>query len=196
VLTVARLEPRKGIDGALEAVASLAGEIPDLVYVVAGDGPQRTALAARAAAPDLAPRVRLLGHVADHELPALYRLAEVFLLAARREGSDDVEGFGIALCEAAASGLPVVGGDSGGVPEAMAAGETGLLVDGRDPREIAGALRALLTDRALAERLGRAGREAVLSYFNWDRAAAEAWSIVREAGGSRPRRAARRNAAS
>jgi phosphatidylinositol alpha-1,6-mannosyltransferase len=194
-LSVGRLEPRKGIDGALEAVAALAGEAPDLIYLVVGEGSQRPALEARARRADLAGRVRFVGHVSDDELPAFYRLAEVFLLPGRREEPDEVEGFGIALCEAAASGLPVIGGASGGIPEAMEAGRTGLLVDGRDPRSIAAALLALLADRELAERLGCAGREAVLRYLNWDRAASEAWAIVREAGG-RPRAAASRKAAS
>jgi phosphatidylinositol alpha-1,6-mannosyltransferase len=195
-LTVARLEARKGIDRALEAVAALAATFPDLVYVVVGEGPRRAALEARAGAPDLSGRVHFVGRAADGELPALYRMADVFLLPSRREGAEDVEGFGLALSEASASGLPVIGGRAGGVPEAVLEGETGLLVTPEDPREIAGALRALLADPPLAARLGAGGRAAVQRYFNWDRAAAEAWAIAREAADGRPSVAARRSAAS
>jgi phosphatidylinositol alpha-1,6-mannosyltransferase len=196
VLTVGRLEARKGVDRALEAVAGLGATFPDLAYVVVGEGPRRAALEARAAAPDLAGRVRFVGHADDSELPAWYRTADVFLLPSRRARVDDVEGFGIAVSEASASGLPVIGGRAGGVPEAVIEGETGLLVDPEDAGEIAGALRALLADPALAARLGAGGRAAVQRYFNWERAAAEAWATVREAGEGRPRAAARRSAAS
>lgn len=195
-LTVGRLEPRKGIDRTLEAVATLAAEFPELVYVVVGEGTQRAALEARAAAPDLAGRVRFVGHLTDGDLPSCYRLAELFLLPSRHTRGDEVEGFGIALTEASASGLPVIGGRAAGVPEAVIEGQTGLLVDPEDPRAIADAARAILTDATLAARLGAAGREMVQRYLNWDRAAGEAWSVVREVAEARPRPAARRNAAS
>ncbi|HEY7530520.1 MAG TPA: glycosyltransferase family 4 protein [Gemmatimonadota bacterium] len=182
-LTVARLMPRKGVDRTLEAVAQLAAELPDLVYVVAGDGPQRPELERRASAPDLAGRVRLLGDVEDPDVPALHRLADVFLLPSRREPGDEVEGFGMSLVEASASGLPVIGGRSGGVPEAVREGETGLLVDGDDPRSIAAALRRLLEDPELRRRLGHAGRREVERTLNWDRAAAEAWGVVEDVAG-------------
>ncbi|MBA2564610.1 MAG: glycosyltransferase family 4 protein [Gemmatimonadetes bacterium] len=189
VLTVARLESRKGIDRTLEAISVLGAAFSDLVYVVAGEGPQSEALARRSSAPDLAGRIRFLGHVPDAELPAWYRMAEVFLLPSRRELGDEVEGFGIAALEASASGVPVIGGRSGGVPEAVAEDRTGLLVEPRDPRSIASALRRLLTDTGLAARLGRGGREAVLRHFNWDRAAAEAWDVVEAIAAGVPRRA-------
>ncbi len=195
-LTVGRLESRKGVDRALDAVAALAPELPDLVYVVAGEGPGRAALEARSSAGDLAGRVRFVGYLPDAELPACYRMADVFLLPSRCDGADEVEGFGIALSEASASGLPVIGGRAGGVPEAVIEGETGLLVDPDDPREIAGALRTILSEATLAERFGAAGRAAVQRYFNWDRAAADAWAIAREAAEGRSRAAARRSAAS
>lgn len=180
VVTVARLAARKGVDRALEAVAALVPEFPDLVYVVVGDGSQRSALERRAAAPDLAGRVRFVGWVGDEELPAFYRLGEVFLLPSRRERGDEAEGFGIVLSEAGASGVPVIGGDSGGVRDAVRDGETGLLVDPESSDAVAGALRRLLGDPVLAERLGRGGREWVERYYNWDRAAREAWAIVEE----------------
>lgn len=185
VLTLARLQPRKGVDRTLEALTTLA-EFPDLVYVVAGSGSMAGELERRAVALGLGGRVRFQDDVADADLPAYYRMADVFLLPSRREPGDEVEGFGIVLSEAGASGIPVVGGRSGGVPEAVIEGETGLLVDPEDPRAIAAALHRLLLDRPLAERLGRGGRVAVERYFNWDRAAAQAWQVVCEVAGERP----------
>ena len=188
-LTVTRLMPRKGVDRTLEAIASLAPEFPDLVYLVAGDGPQRPELERRASAPDLAGRIRLLGDVEDADVPALHRLADVFLLPSRRESGDEVEGFGVSLVEASASGLPVIGGRSGGIPEAVLDGETGLLVDPDEPASIARALRRLLDDRELAGRLGRRGREEVERYYNWDRAAGEVWALLEEVAAVTVRRA-------
>ncbi|MFN2432596.1 MAG: glycosyltransferase family 4 protein, partial [Gemmatimonadota bacterium] len=187
-LTVGRLEARKGMDAALEAVASLAGEFPDLVYVVAGAGPRNEDLRRRASSADLAGRVLFLGDVADDELPALYRAAELFLLPSRREAGDEVEGFGLVLLEASATGLPVVGGRSGGVADAVLEGETGILVDPASSADLARAMRALLADPGLAARLGGGGRDAVLRRFNWDRAAGEVQGILAELAGEGNRR--------
>src|SRR5205823_5211527 len=104
--------------------------------------------------------VRLLGFVPDGELPALYNAADVFVLASRRHDLL-VEGFGIACVEAAACGLAVIGSRSGGIPEAIREGETGLLVDPEDPAALAAAAVRVLEDDALRRRLGAAGRAAV-----------------------------------
>jgi phosphatidylinositol alpha-1,6-mannosyltransferase len=112
--------------------------------------------------------VRFLGGVADHELPALYNAADLYVGASRRvEGL--AEGFGISLVEASACGLAVVGGRSGGVPEAVREGETGILVDPDDPAAVAAGINALLADPERRHRLGAAGRKAVETYYNWDR---------------------------
>jgi phosphatidylinositol alpha-1,6-mannosyltransferase len=116
--------------------------------------------------------VRLLGFVPDAELPALYNAADCFVLASRRYDLL-VEGFGISVVEASASGLPVIGSRSGGIPEAVREGETGLLVDSDDPAALAAAAIRLLGDEALRRRMGAAGRVAVERYYNWDRVAAD-----------------------
>ncbi len=84
-----------------------------------------------------------------------------------------VEGFGISLSEASASGIPVVAGSGGGIPDAVRDGETGLLVDAERPEAAIGAVRQLLQDRELARRLGAEGRRAVETYYNWERVATE-----------------------
>jgi phosphatidylinositol alpha-1,6-mannosyltransferase len=116
--------------------------------------------------------VRFLTSVPDADLPALYNCAELYLGLSRPEELL-IEGFGIALSEASACGIPVVGGLAGGIPDAVRDGETGLLVDSTDPSAVVGVVRSLLADRELRTRLGDGGRRAVESYFNWDRVTAD-----------------------
>ena len=170
LLTVARLTPHKGIDVALQVLAQLATRYPDIGYAVAGEGSDRARLETLAQRLGVADRVKWLGAVTDDLLPSLYRCASVYLGLSRREGAD-VEGFGIALVEASGSGVPVVGGRSGGVPDAVRDGETGMLVEPTAVEEIAEGVALLLEDTALAHRLGDGGRRAVEQFYNWDRVA-------------------------
>src|SRR5216117_2362901 len=117
----------------------------------------------------LADRVRFFGGIDDQALPAFYGLGSVYVGASRRAERLGFEGFGISLVEASACGLPVVAGDSGGIPEAVRDGETGLLVPSEEPAAFADAISRLLADAALARRLGDNGRRAVEGHFNWDR---------------------------
>ncbi len=182
LLSVSRLMARKGIDTALEALARVAPVRPDIVHVIAGDGPERARLEGLAAELRVSDRVRFLGAVDDAELPALYAAADIFVLPIREEPDDDeVEGFGIVFCEAAAAGLPVIAGNSGGVADAVRDGETAFLVPPRDADATAAALVRLLDDAELRRAMGRAGREAVESYYHWGRAAAEAWAVLEAA---------------
>lgn len=176
VLTVSRLVPRKGHATVIEALALL----PGVEYRFTGRGdPLRRELLDRAAALGVADRVRALGVVPDAELAASYAGAAAFVLVPDDRDPADVEGFGVALLEAAAAGLPVVGSRAGGVPEALVDGVTGFLVPPNDPAATAEALRRLLDDPALAARMGSAGRARVVEEFGWSRAAralAAAWA--------------------
>lgn len=170
LLTVARLTPHKGIDTALRVLALLVPRYPDLGYLVAGQGEDRPRLEQLAAGLGVADRVRWLGAVGDELLPSLYRNASVYLGLSRRDGNE-VEGFGISMVEASGSGVPVIGGRSGGVPDAVRDGETGLLVDPTAVDEIAAVTTQLLDDPTFALRLGTGGRRAVEQFYNWDRVA-------------------------
>jgi phosphatidylinositol alpha-1,6-mannosyltransferase len=112
--------------------------------------------------------VAFLGFVPDEELPALYNAADLYVGVSRYHDLL-AEGFGISLVEASASGIAVVGGRSGGVPDAVRDGETGMLVDPEDPAAVAAGIIGLLGDEALRRRMGAAGRRAVESFYNWDR---------------------------
>ena len=171
ILTVSRLEPRKGVDVVLRALVDLVRTFPDLLYVVVGDGSERRRWTAMAGELGLAEHVRFVNRVDEGEMIRLYAASELFVLPCRElvvEGDVvDAEGFGIAFLEASACGKPVVAGRSGGVGDAVVDGETGLLVDPRDAQGLSAAMKRLLSDRALAEELGRNGRRRVVEELDW-----------------------------
>jgi phosphatidylinositol alpha-1,6-mannosyltransferase len=181
LLSVARLTPHKGIDTGLRMLSRLRERYPDLGYAVVGSGDQLSGLKGMAEKLGVTDRVRFLTSLPDSDLPAVYNCAEIYLGLSRLT-DQAAEGFGISLVEASASGLPVLAGRSGGIPEAVRDGETGLLVDAEDPEAVCRALSTLLDDRPLAQRLGRGGRRAVESYYNWDRVTADLASIGHELG--------------
>jgi len=183
LLTVARLAAHKGIDTGLHVLAALREQHPDLRYLVVGRGDRQSQLEGLARDLGVADQVRFLTNVPDSDLPALYNTAEIYLGLSRPAGLM-MEGFGISLSEASASGIPVVAGSGGGIPDAVRQGETGLLVDAEGPEAAIGAVRLLLRDRELARRLGAEGRRAVETYYNWQRVATELAGIGHELGKS------------
>jgi phosphatidylinositol alpha-1,6-mannosyltransferase len=161
VLTVGGIKPRKGQDVSLEAVIQAREAIPDLHYVVIGrvDNPALAAnLAQRIDSLGLTDAIHLLGAVTFPELVAWYQRADVFLLLPVTQGSS-FEGLGLVYLEAGAAGTPSIGTRGCGAEEAILDGETGLLVDQRDPVSAAAALVRLLQDDDLRTRLGAAARQ-------------------------------------
>ena len=180
VLTAARLVPHKGQDVGLQAFARLTRDLPGLRYVLAGEGPDRPRLERLAQTLGIAERVVFAGAVSDADLADAYASASVYLGLSRVDDGVNAEGFGISFVEAAASGVPCVAGDSGGVRSAVRDGVTGLVVPPTDLDAIVSALRALLTDDALRQKLGHEARRAVETYYNWDRVAQETLAFARE----------------
>jgi phosphatidylinositol alpha-1,6-mannosyltransferase len=181
VLCVSRLVPRKGQDTLIRAMPIVTRLVPDAALLIAGDGPDRPRLDALAEhAP--AGSVVFAGEVPDAELPAHYAVADVFAMPCRsRFGGLEVEGFGIVFLEAAAAGRAVVAGRSGGAAEAVLDEETGLLVEGREPKAVALAIARLLLDPPLRERMGAAGRSRVEREFTWDRRTEQLTEILTKA---------------
>jgi phosphatidylinositol alpha-1,6-mannosyltransferase len=176
ILTVARLEWHKGIDTVIQALPAVRAAHPTARYVVAGTGPRQPQLEQLAARLGVGDAVKFLGFVPDEALPALYNAVDLYVGASRYHELL-VEGFGISLVEASASGIAVVGGCSGGIPDAVRDGETGILVDPEDRADVAAGITRLLGDEALRKRLGAAGRRAVETYYNWDRVARDLMRI-------------------
>lgn len=168
LLTVCRLVRRKGVDLVIEALARLAPAHPELRYLVVGDGPERSGLEALAQRRGLGRRVIFAGRVPDAELPAHYHLATVFVMPSRYlDAEASVEGLGLVYLEAMASGVPVVAGRSGGVPDIVHDGENGLLVDPGSMEDLVNALDGLLNDPERAARLAAAGLAFVRRPRTW-----------------------------
>jgi phosphatidylinositol alpha-1,6-mannosyltransferase len=165
---VSRLVARKGQDVLITALPEVRRRIPDAALLLVGGGPDANRLRRLAGAAGVAEHVVLTGPVRWDELPAYHAVGDVFALPCRTRGRGlDVEGLGIVLLEAAAAGLPVLAGDSGGAPETVRPGETGEVVPGRDPAAVADALVALLADRDRAAAMGAAGRDWMRRSWAW-----------------------------
>jgi phosphatidyl-myo-inositol dimannoside synthase len=163
VTCLSRLVARKGQDQLIRALPRVRAQAPGARLLLVGDGPDAARLHRLAREQGVAEHVVFTGAVPAAELPAHHSVGDVFALPCRtRGGGLDVEGLGIVLLEASASGVPVVAGDSGGAPETVREGETGHVVGGRDTDALAAALTALLADPDRARRMGAAGREWML----------------------------------
>jgi phosphatidylinositol alpha-1,6-mannosyltransferase len=176
ILTVARLDPRKGHETVLRAIPAVLREIPNVVYVIVGDGPQRGALERQVVSLGIADHVVFARRVKDAEIPAYYRTCELFVQPNRQMPDGDDEGFGLVFLEAGACRRPVIGGRSGGVPEAIVDGETGILVNGDSVEETANAIIRLLSNPDLSRRMATAGWLRSRRY-DWRETAAQFRSI-------------------
>ncbi|OSC74035.1 alpha-(1-2)-phosphatidylinositol mannosyltransferase, partial [Streptomyces sp. BF-3] len=155
ILCAARLVPRKGQDTLIRALPAVLRAVPDAVLLLTGDGPYARTLHRLAADTGVAHAVVLAGGRPHPEMPEHYAAADVFAMPCRtRRRGLEVEGLGIVFLEAAAAGLPVLVGDSGGAPDTVRDGESGYVVDGRDTDAVADRLVALLRDRAAAAAMG------------------------------------------
>lgn len=163
ILTVARLDPIKGHETVLRAIAELTeAERASLFYVMIGKGEMRERLSTWVHELGLESYVRFAGFVADADLPIWYRAADLFVLSSfvdpTRRG---MEGFGMALTEAQAAGLPVIGTRSGGIPDAVREGEGGWLIEEHDHVALAGHLHRLHDTPEIFAEQGRRGAERV-----------------------------------
>lgn len=186
VVCVGRLVRRKGQDALVAAWPRVRARVPNARLLIVGDGPLRDDLA-RAAAAQPAGAVTLAGRVPWTELAAHHAAADVFAHPNRtRLAGLDAEGFGVIFLEAQAVARPVIAGDSGGSPEALVPGETGLVVDGDDTDAVADAVAALLDDRDRAAAMGRRGRGFVERHHDWDRIVADLQADLSALASGRP----------
>jgi phosphatidylinositol alpha-1,6-mannosyltransferase len=168
VVSVSRLVPRKGMDVLIEAVARLAPSRPDLTLAISGGGRDQGRL--ERLATELVAPVTFCGRLPDADLPDLYASGDVFAMLCRNRWAGlEQEGFGIVFLEAAAAGVPAVAGESGGAAEAVAAGETGLVVDPPTSVEAtAAALAELLDDDDRRRAMGEAARRRAEKEYAYD----------------------------
>jgi phosphatidyl-myo-inositol dimannoside synthase len=179
LLTVARIVKAnryKGHDVVLRALAKVVRSVPDVAYVIVGEGDDLDYLDRLARECGVRENVVFAGRVSDEELPLLYNVCDAFIMCSREERTRRgilAEGFGLALLEASACGKPVIAGRSGGVPDAVQDGITGLLVNPVDSEEVAAAIVRVLREPWLARVLGENGRKWVEREMNWTRSADE-----------------------
>ncbi|HEV2243819.1 MAG TPA: glycosyltransferase family 4 protein [Streptosporangiaceae bacterium] len=184
VVCVSRMVPRKGQDTLIRAwpqvlAAATGAGAGGPVLLLVGDGPYRAELERLAQRTGVSRSVVFTGAVPLAELPSHYAAGNVFAMPCRtRRGGLDVEGLGIVYLEASASGLPVVGGDSGGAPDAILDGETGYVVPGRDTGAVASRIAELLADPAGAAAMGEKGAAWVDREWRWDLVAERLWQIL------------------
>jgi phosphatidylinositol alpha-1,6-mannosyltransferase len=168
ILSIGRLQRRKGFDSVIRALPLLHHRSIDAHYVVIGVGDDGAYLQRLAAELGVSDRVHLLGHVGYEDLPRWYAACDLFAMP-NRDIDGDTEGFGLVFLEAASAGKPAVAGTGGGTGSAVVDGVTGLRVDGENLEAIARALARLLADPAEAARMGLNGRLRVLDNFTHQR---------------------------
>jgi phosphatidyl-myo-inositol dimannoside synthase len=180
VLSVGRLQKRKGQDMLIRALPAVRRAVPDVLYAILGDGEERAALEMLVDELGVRPNVQFLGEADDATLLRCYQQCDLFALPNRQVGVD-IEGFGMVLLEAQACGRPVLAGASGGTAETMRVPETGRIVPCDGPQALARVLKELLRQPDLLERMGAAGREWVVDRFDWSALVRQAASVFSDA---------------
>lgn len=167
LLTVGRLQKRKGHDRLIEALPTIKDAFPGILYSILGDGEERTSLEGLVDRCGVRDHVQFLGECDDSILLNAYQQCDVFILPNRSIG-DDIEGFGMVLVEAQACGKPVVAGASGGTVETMIDHQTGYIIDCEDPGRIASCVVELLGDQERVRAMGIEARRWVVDRFDWE----------------------------
>ncbi len=167
ILTVGRFQTRKGQDRMILALASIRDAIPDVLFVIVGDGETRSQLEGLVADQEVEAHVQFLGELPDEELIQCYQQCDLFALPNRQVGTD-IEGFGMVLLEAQACGRPVLAGASGGTSETLREGATGVLVECSDPSTLAAGVVDLLIDPERMDRMGEEARRWAVDQFDWE----------------------------
>jgi glycosyltransferase involved in cell wall biosynthesis len=183
ILFVGRLVRRKGVDDLIAAFNLLQSDIPAARLEIVGDGPERMKLEKLVSDLDLGEKVSFLGSLKGISLNEKYLECDVFVMPSRTL-KDDVEGFGTVFLEAGLAGKPSIGTNSGGIPEAVIDGQTGILVPEADIKGLASALKRVLSDETLRKRLGENAHRRVLAEFTWEATTRRLVEIMSEPAGT------------
>lgn len=171
LLTVARLDERKGHDKVIEAIAAIQEN--NIVYLIVGKGREQQRLQNLAKEMKIESQVIFCGYVADDDLPKYYNLCDIFLLLNRQTSVDenligDYEGFGIVFLEASACGKPVIAGNFGGIADAIDDKKSGFIIDGTDLKEIIKTIKHLFKNEDICHQIGKYGRQRSVQNFTWE----------------------------
>lgn len=166
ILTVGRLQERKGQDMLIKALPAIKESIPNVLYAIIGGGEEKEKLKALTQELNLQDNVFFMSEISDVQMIQAYQQCDVFALPNRTVGQD-IEGFGMVLVEAQACAKPVIAGDSGGTAETMVIGETGFIIDCTKPKAIADILIALLQEPQHLTEMGIKGRVHAQETLDW-----------------------------
>lgn len=186
LLTVSRLVPRKGHLTVMQALCEVKQRFPNVAYVIVGDGEFRERLEQGIVEYGLQDQVIMAGRASDGELCGYYTLADAMVMPSYDIPGKPTEGFGLTFLEANCCGTPVIGSRTGGIPDAIEDGRSGLLVPPRDPRALAQAIARLLADPDAAHAMGRYGQERARTQFTWEQVARRADAAFEELWQARP----------
>jgi phosphatidylinositol alpha-1,6-mannosyltransferase len=169
IVSVGRLVHRKGQDTLIESMPKILMQIPDAHLLFIGEGPYKDYLVKRAAELKVSHAITFIGRIQYADLPRYICVGDIFAMPSRsRLAGLEVEGLGIVYLEASACGLAVIGGKSGGAPDAVLEGETGFAVDGTSADSVAEAAVALLDNPELARQMGVRGRQWIIDEWRWE----------------------------
>ena len=169
IVSVGRLVHRKGQDTLVESMPQILSQVPDAHLLFIGEGPYKDYLVKRAAELKVSDAITFIGRIQYAELPRYICVGDIFAMPSRsRLAGLEVEGLGIVYLEASACGLAVVGGKSGGAPDAVLEGETGFAVDGTSAQAVAEAVIILLKNPERASQMGARGRQWIIDEWRWE----------------------------
>jgi len=169
IVSVGRLVHRKGQDHLIQSMPEILKSVPNAHILMVGQGPYLSHLKKLVQDLNLVDHVSFIGRIQYTQLPQYICAGDVFVMPSRsRFFGLEVEGLGIVYLEASACGLPVIAGSSGGAPDAVVDGVTGIVVDGENNQEIAHAVITLLSDLEQAKKIGTAGRDWIVKNWRWE----------------------------
>lgn len=167
LLTVGRLQQRKGQDMLIQALPQIKKIFPDILYAIIGGGEEKPALEKLVNDLNLKNNVLFMSEISDEKMIQCYQQCTLFVLPNRTIGRD-IEGFGMVLAEAQSCGKPVLAGDSGGTAETMNIGETGYIVDCTSPEPLSRKIIEILEQKDLMSAMGKKGREHAVEALDWE----------------------------
>tara|TARA_B110000459_G_scaffold74862_1_gene84138 strand:- start:631 stop:1779 length:1149 start_codon:yes stop_codon:yes gene_type:complete len=167
ILTLARLEKRKGHKIVLDAISILINKFPNILYIIAGDGPYKDEIKEYTVKLKLNKNILFLGWITEPEKSVLLKKSNLFIMTPHVD-KESVEGFGMSFIDAAFHGLATIGTDTGGIPDAIIDGKTGLIAKTSNLDDIVSKIDELLSDDEKRRRLGKAGRLNALEKFTWN----------------------------
>lgn len=171
ILTIARLMEHKGIDTVIKSLPEMLKKYPNMLYLIIGEGPYHDTLERLSKSLKIEDHVKFLGNIPHYKLQdeteAFYSLCDLFLMISRNINDIEAEGFGLVFLEAGLTKKSVIGGDSGGIGDAVVDGVTGKLVNPNNSAKVSECILSLLENRSLADKMGINGYKRAIKLFDW-----------------------------